>query len=144
MCVLPLSRFVLTGHRLPLGSKKFRDTDGGSWTNRALHVRYLATSPFWAVHVKTEPDAIKEEEGGGEDGAGGGAEEEAGAGGQWGGDEMSPISPLYLTTNHEVIRKRVVKALKRRKDWWMPHFDLHTAIVSASSLLLQSIILVFC
>ncbi|GAA5989786.1 hypothetical protein JCM10908_002322 [Rhodotorula pacifica] len=105
--------------------KKFRDTDDGRWTNRALHVRYLATSPIWAVHVNTEPDAIKDEEGG-EDGAG--AEEDGGAEGQWGGDEMSPISPLYLTTNHEVIRKRIVKALKRRKDWWMPHFDLHTAI----------------
>ncbi|GAA5870532.1 hypothetical protein JCM3774_003701 [Rhodotorula dairenensis] len=108
--------------------KKFRDTDEGRWTNRALHVRYLATSPIWAVHVSTEPDAVKEEEGGGGDDDGAAGEEEAGAGAQWGGDEMSPISPLYLTTNHEVIRGRIVKALKRRKDWWMPHHDLHTAI----------------
>lgn len=131
--------------RPPRDSKKFRDTDGGSWTNRALHVRYLATSPYWAVHIQTEPDAVKEEEGGGEDGAGGGGgEEEAGAGGQWGGDEMSPISPLYLTTNHEVIRKRIVKALKRRKDWWMPHFDLHTAIVSAFLIPSDQSSLAFC
>lgn len=108
-------------------SKKFRDTDDGRWTNRALHVRYLATSPIWAVHVSTEPDAVKDEEDG-DDGAVG--EEETGAAAQWGGDEMSPISPLYLTTNREVIRSRIVKALKRRKDWWMPHHDLHTAIVS--------------
>lgn len=83
------------------------------------------------MHIQTEPDALKEEEADEQDEA---ALDEEGAVGQWDGFEMSPISPLYLTANKEMIRRRVVNALKRRKDRWMPQFDLHSAIVSSSLL----------
>lgn len=76
---------------------------------------------------------MKEEENGEEDGEDGA---DAGFGGGWDGTELTPISTLYLTTNMPLIRKRVVKALKRRKDWWMPHFELHSAIVRFPFLLL--------
>ncbi|GEM11478.1 B-block binding subunitof TFIIIC family protein [Rhodotorula toruloides] len=104
--------------------KKFSDIDEGCRTNRVVHVRYLSTSAAWAAHIASEPD-VKEEEAGEEDGEDGA---EAGFGGGWDGNELTPISTLYLTTNVPLIRKRIVKALKRRKDWWMPHSELHSAI----------------
>ncbi|BGP35225.1 hypothetical protein JCM10296v2_007057 [Rhodotorula toruloides] len=104
--------------------KKFSDVDEGCRTNRVVHVRYLSTSAAWAAHIASEPD-VKEEEDDEEDGEDGA---DAGFGGGWDGTELTPISTLYLTTNMPLIRKRVVKALKRRKDWWMPHFELHSAI----------------
>ncbi|GJN93921.1 hypothetical protein Rhopal_006980-T1 [Rhodotorula paludigena] len=107
--------------------KKFSDVDQGCRTNRVVHVRYLASSPAWLAHIASEPDAAAsdDEAGGGE---GGGADEEGAVGGGWGGNEMSPISIMYVKTNAPLIRARIIKALKRRKDGWMPHSEIHASI----------------
>ncbi|BGP51552.1 hypothetical protein JCM10450v2_007498 [Rhodotorula kratochvilovae] len=104
--------------------RKFSDVDDGCRTNRILHVRYLDRSEAWQMHVASEPDAVKDEDEGGADDAADGVA----YGGEWTGAEMTPISPAYLGSNIPLIRARVVKAIKRRKDAWIPHIELHSSI----------------
>jgi len=42
---------------------------------------------------------------------------------------MSTISALYLSTNPGLVRGRVVRALKARKDWWMVQNEMASTIV---------------
>lgn len=116
--------------------KKLSDVDEGCRTNRIVHVRYLDRSEAWRTHIQAEPgfadadadpdaraDHVKDEAGG-----------DAGAGGpgasssSWSGLEMTPISPAYLDSNVPLIRTRIVKALLRRPEHWIPHIELHGAI----------------
>ncbi|GAA5923267.1 hypothetical protein JCM3775_007487 [Rhodotorula graminis] len=106
--------------------KKFTDVEDGCRTNRIVHVRYLERSVAWRTHIAAdEPDddegagGVKDEDGG----EGGGA-----GGGDWAGLEMPPISPAYLASNIPLIRARIVKAIRRRKDQWLPHIELHGSI----------------
>jgi len=111
--------------------KKFSAIDEGSRTNRILHVRYLDTSPHWKIHTAREgggnpsssslllptppsQDQDQDEEG----------RVELEQGGQ-----MSTISALYLSTNPDLVRGRVVRALKSRKDWWMQQNEMASTIV---------------
>ena len=114
--------------------KKFTDVDDGCRTNRIVHVRYLEQSVAWRTHIAAEEPEELEGEGGAGAGAAGGVKDEdgegaAGAGGDWSGLEMPPISPAYLDSNVPLIRTRIVKAIRRRKDQWIPHIELHGSIV---------------
>ncbi|GAA5904464.1 hypothetical protein JCM8208_004200 [Rhodotorula glutinis] len=111
--------------------KKFTDVDDGCRTNRIVHVRYLERSEAWRTHIAAEEP---EEDGAGEGAATGGVKDEDGGegggagGGDWAGLEMPPISPAYLDSNVPLIRARIVKAIRRRKDHWIPHIELHGSI----------------
>ncbi|GAA5911965.1 uncharacterized protein JCM6883_000748 [Sporobolomyces salmoneus] len=109
--------------------KKISAIDQGSRTNRIIHIRYLSTSPYWAVHTASEPTASRDDAA---------DEEEAGGGGGGGGGEgqMSTISALYLSTNPKLVRNRIVRALKAQGDGtgkdlekcWMVHSEMASSI----------------
>ncbi|GAA5926196.1 hypothetical protein JCM1841_001152 [Sporobolomyces salmonicolor] len=104
--------------------KKFGTIDQGSRTNRLLHVRYLSTSPHWAIHIASEPSAA--DAGSGDEGAGEEDDEDRRPMAEpW---QMSTISALYLSTNIPLVKARVVKALRGRKDWWMAHSEIAATI----------------
>ncbi|GAA6046816.1 hypothetical protein JCM3770_005657 [Rhodotorula araucariae] len=105
--------------------RKFTDVDEGSRTNRIIHVRYLERSEAWQMHLASEPDAAME--GDPDDNAADGGDGVA-DGGEWTGAEMAPISVGYLSSNIPLIRARIVKAIKRRKDAWIPLSELHSSI----------------
>ncbi|GAA5869579.1 hypothetical protein JCM1840_004467 [Sporobolomyces johnsonii] len=104
--------------------KKFGTIDQGSRTNRLLHVRYLSTSPHWAIHIASEPSAADADSG--DEGAGEEDDEDRRPRAEPG--QMSTISALYLSTNIPLVKARVVKALKGRKDWWMAHSEIAATI----------------
>ncbi|KAK4048560.1 hypothetical protein OIV83_004728 [Microbotryomycetes sp. JL201] len=110
--------FHLVKQALNLGLvKKIRALDSGSWTNRVIHIRYLSVSPHWAIHSKNEDNggnsntelALLSDE-----------EQTLNFGARpW--IRMSPLDHNYLDTNPDLIRRRIVKALKQREDHIMPH-----------------------
>lgn len=113
--------------------KKFSAIDEGSRTNRILHVRYLETSPHWKIHTARE--------GGGNPSSSSSSlllptppsqdqdQDEEGRVELEQGGQMSTISALYLSTNPDLVRGRVVRALKARKDWWMQQNEMASTIV---------------
>ncbi|GAA5839056.1 hypothetical protein JCM11251_007864 [Rhodosporidiobolus azoricus] len=117
--------------KIPTGlgiTKKIPDIDQGARTNRILHVRYLSRSPAWAVHIASEGASAEAEEGGND----GGEEEEAEeAYGEM--TLMTPIGPQYLSMNRELVKQRVLKALRRRKGGWMFHHEIAPSIGLHSS-----------
>ncbi|BGP19943.1 hypothetical protein JCM10213v2_008074 [Rhodosporidiobolus nylandii] len=112
--------------KIPLGLglvKKFADIDAGSRTNRILHVRYLSQSKAWAVHCASDPtststaDAPPVED-----------DEDEGGWGSGPAMGMTPLSAQYLASNRPLVKQRVLKALRARRDGWMPHGEMAGAI----------------
>ncbi|SCV73019.1 BQ2448_6944 [Microbotryum intermedium] len=110
--------------------KKFRTTDRGSWTNRVVHVRYLDRSKEWKIHNLNESaedeDEIKASKGGGaeqDDDNGDALVEATGA-----ARRMSAISHRHINTNPAMVRKRIVRALKKREGHFMPHSQIAPTI----------------
>lgn len=93
-------------------------TEGGAWTNRILHVRYLDVSPHWAIHIATD----------GPDDSDGGADNSE--------DEEAPqstrvtaISRSHLSVNPDLVRGRILRALKAASNQTLPHVDIASTIV---------------
>ncbi|GAA5994066.1 hypothetical protein JCM5350_003696 [Sporobolomyces pararoseus] len=116
--------------------KKISAIDQGSRTNRIIHVRYLSTSPHWAVYTASEEQQQSKEEDENEN-------ENDGVKQQ---GQMSTISALYLSTNPQLVRNRIVRALKARggdgqdlENCWMVQSEMASSIGlhSYSSLILR-------
>ncbi|GAA6011482.1 hypothetical protein JCM10207_002634 [Rhodosporidiobolus poonsookiae] len=105
-------------------TKKFPDIDEGCRTNRILHVRYLSSSPLWAVYNASDPTADDGADGDG-DGDGEDDDDDLARGEDL---MMPPISQEYLTTNRPLIRARVIKVLKRRREGWIAHAEIAPSI----------------
>ncbi|KAI5477638.1 B-block binding subunit of TFIIIC family protein [Pseudohyphozyma bogoriensis] len=93
--------------------KKFRTHVAGSWTNRVLHVRYLSTSPHWAMHIARDrsPSPTPKDE---DD-----SEVE--------GLSFPTISATYIDTNRNLVRNRIIRVI-REAGGEMPHIDIAGAI----------------
>lgn len=121
---LPLSRRLACSHPQ---SKKFRTIEHGAWTNRILHVRYLSVSPHWAIFKASDEGAEE-----GEAPPGDAAESEDEGGAVVGAvRRVGAIGRNHIVTNPDLVKKRVVRALKAREQWFMPHGQMASSIVSS-------------
>jgi hypothetical protein len=98
-------------------SVKFRTQASKTYTNRIIHKRYLATSKHWQVFTANEkhdaPVAPNNEPD---------AEDEISA------PQFTPITVLHMYSNPNLVRARIVKALKGRDQNTMAHSDVIHAI----------------
>ncbi|GAA6018706.1 hypothetical protein JCM11491_001273 [Sporobolomyces phaffii] len=123
--------YIKVPHQLGI-VEKISAIDQGSRTNRILHKRYLSVSRHWAIHSASEPHKLSQTEPGRDQGD---ERPSAAVPGQ-----MSMITSLYLSTNPNLVRNRIVKALKQRgasatsetgielEKCWMVHSEMASSI----------------
>ncbi|KAM0786068.1 hypothetical protein ACM66B_006879 [Microbotryomycetes sp. NB124-2] len=119
------SAFHVVKTALNLGLvKKIRALDQGSWTSRIIHNRYLSISPHWAIHNKNddEDNSAKADQALLSD------EEDALTFGARPWTRMSALDSKHLDTNPDLVRRRIVKALKQREGHVMPHSHIAPSV----------------